>query len=262
MLHLHDITKAIDSSSQRLTGAHPELSGHIAILGTRLQELVERTGVVSDVSQLFDLCNSIDSDTDLQPHESIGREILLHRTVAMNALLTELYVRKKLTDPDALEHLRDEEAMAAKLAAYLPELRKALPSHTFGPAWLYDHADEALWEAALQFVYDVDSGTEQWERFARLLPQDLRARFDATDTPIDVEEIESVEHAQKLLQILSEKTGIPMTDFADPAKAGHLAAQFPLFHMILEYLATTGTTVQDTLTSAGSAGELLKDAGE
>ncbi len=260
MLHLHDITDAIDGSSQRLTALHPNMSGHIAILGTRLQEIVERAGAISDVSQLFDLCHTIDGDADWQPHESIGREILLHRTVAMNVLLTELYVRKKVTDPDALERLRDEEAMAALLAMHLPGLRNALPPNMFGPAWLYDHANETLWEAALQFVYDLDSGIERWDRFAQLLPQDLRVRFDATDTPIDVEEIENVEHAQKLLKILSEKTGIPMTDFADPAKAGLLAEQFPLFHMILEYLAGVGTNVQDTLASAAAVGELPEDA--
>ncbi len=260
MLHAHDITDAIDGSSQRLTALYPDLGGHIAILGIHLKEIVERAGVVSDVSQLFDLCHAIDSNPDIQPHESIDREILLHRTVAVNTLLTELYCRKKLTDRDDLEHLRDEEAMAALLATHLPALRKALPPHTFGPAWLYDHADEALWEESLQFVYDLDSGTEQWERFAQLLPEDLRARFDIADTPIDIEEIESVEHAQKLLKILSEKTGIPATDFGDPAKAGGLAEQFPLFHMILEFLATTGASVQDTVTSAGTVGELPENA--
>ncbi len=242
MLYRSVIEGALDDASRALTEERLDLAGHIAVIGSSIRLYLEQTvfangrDAIESPSELFEQCLAIENVQDLQQYPTILENILELRQKAMRQLLSAHYRDECRRNTDNIAAILREEEIALILADSLSRLRTNLPPGRFGPATVQEILDDAAMEKIREYVYVLDTDTEDWSLFARLLPADIRERFDATDNGIEVpEKIETTEDALALMQRLSEYKGIPLKVLADPAHFAEHCKQFPAFGKIIHF---------------------------
>ncbi|MDP7454402.1 MAG: hypothetical protein QF809_02595 [Candidatus Peribacteraceae bacterium] len=198
MLKANDFHEAIDEASARLVEAHPDQSGYVAALGANVHYLMKRlvssgganggngNGGIEDISELFDMCTSINSSPEWDLEPEIADSVEIERSKVFVELVALFYERKVEKDMDHQMEYREERSMVLKIARWLPKFRDDPPSGMIGPEWLEENLPEDFWWEVVWFVYNLDQDEMNWKRFSALLPKDVKQKFDEELTPMDL----------------------------------------------------------------------------
>lgn len=243
MLEMHDIEAVIDGASKELTEAYPHQDWHIASLGAKIKDLLQREvfsadggGKIDRIAQLFEICSLLEEDHDWVPDREIAGAIDEERATAQEKLLHLFYRRKIEADIDKQMPLRRERSLALRVARWLSLFRRERPAGMIGPAWLEQHLDPDFWEEVQWYCYDEGKGECDWIRFTDLLPRDVRAQFDHSLVPIDIPAvIKDAATAISLLTRLAKNRRMTLEELTDPRNFDSLYGEEPAFRAAIEY---------------------------
>jgi hypothetical protein len=188
--------------------------------------------------ELFDACYCLETQIASQIHPDIARVLNLHRTVAGALLLSKHYKDEYVRDPAKIPELMREETIARKLLQMLPDLRTTLPAGRFGPGTLREIAPPDFIKIVGEFVYSLEHDAEDWSGFQRLLPTDLRERFNPMENGIEVPDVlNTLSEAKELLERISERKGIPIETLLDPGRFAEHCKSIHGFALAMDFFA-------------------------
>ncbi|MAF20602.1 MAG: hypothetical protein CMI55_02890 [Parcubacteria group bacterium] len=249
MLKANDFHEAIDEASRRLVAIHPDQLGSIASLGANMHYLMKRlvgsgggnggngNGGMEDISELFDICTSINTSPEWDLEPEIAESVEKERFKVFVELVALFYERKVEKDMDHQMEYREERSMVLKIARWLPEFRKNPPAGMIGPEWLEENLPEDFWWEIVWFVYDIEQDEMNWSRFSSILPKDVKQKFDEELTPMDLPlKIESNEDWLRIATQVYKRLGYPsLGAFLEPLEMEKHYARSRAVQLLWDY---------------------------
>lgn len=238
---LSDLHGLIDTCAQELAAELPHERVQIAALSSAVKSLMTRTLAASpdvrEYSRVLDLCHAIDRDPSCHPSEPIASAVDACRARALAALLQRVHddkMRSAHAEGGDVKAASREWRMALRIAEWVRANDERIPS-SFGPEWLEQHADAAFVHAAKQYIYDLGKNAFAWERFALLLPEHVRSRFDPTKVPLAVPSaFGNEDEAKGFLQAFLRHYDLQPQDLVDRARHPELR-KLPAFLKLVKY---------------------------
>ena len=241
MLQRSVLTGLVDQQSVILSTEHEEHSAEIARLAIAYKKKIQQSGSVEDHAlhqavELIDLCLSIDQDRGCAEPEAIAESVKKCRRDALRLLLRMHYNDERRQHPERSSVLREEQKISLMIAKRLHRLRRHI-TVVWGPLWMRSHSDAEFLDAVESYVYDLQSNKNDWEKFTRLLPRDLRERFDVTEESLIDIEIATEEQAVAAMKMVAQRYGLAPEQLGDPAKLLSLLPEIPVLRKAISFLA-------------------------
>lgn len=240
MLRFDDVRRVSDDATRELCRLRPAHAARIAFSCAELKRrIAERCfpggAPIEDPARVLALCEAA-SDCLPRVPPDVLREIEDSRLAALRSLIGVFYDARKRAAPDRADALDDEMRLAALAALALKEVRRLRPPR-WSPRWLAEHCPD-LHDGIEEEVYDLAADAEDWRRFAVLLPEEPRARFDAADVrDVFPSVIANEEEAHAIVRRLAERDGVDVRVFLQPSRFAENLRRHPAFKKVMEFFA-------------------------
>ncbi len=241
MLQRSTLTGLVDHYSATLSAEHEDTSAEIARLAIAYKKRIQQAGnnednALHEAAELMNLCLSIDQDHNCVEPETIAESVKKYRREALRSLLRMHYDNERKQHPEQSSILREEQQISLMIAKRLHRLRRHVIA-VWGPLWMRSHSDSEFLDAVESYVYDLQSNKNNWEKFVRLLPRDLRERFDISEELLIDIEITTEEQAIAVMKMIAQRYGFTPEQLGDPAKLISLLPEIPVLRKAVSFLA-------------------------
>jgi len=175
-------------------------------------------GGIENISDLFEICSGVDASPEWELEKEIADSVNKERERVFVKLVMLFYERKIEIDLEHQMDYREERSMVLRIAKWIPEFRKKPPIGMIGPEWLEENLPEDFWQEIVWFVYDLETDEMKWKRLIDLLPKDVKNRFDAELTHMDLPlKIESRDQWLEIATQVYKRLGYSsLGDFLEP----------------------------------------------